>query len=111
MPWQQHVIKIADPKIIVAEQFRTDNITITLEWAKENSLYSYNITVLPYLLLQLNSSEIYTNVRFEVQYNTVYNVSILVTPPCGQDNLSMIHSFELYYGRYFLLHHRSMSFT
>ena len=39
-----------------------------------------------------------TTLQFVVSYDTLYNVSILATPQCGQKIVTT--SIELYYGKY-----------
>ena len=68
-----------------------------LEWTQENSLYSYYITVTPDMRLWINGSA-NANLELRVPYNTLYNVSIVATPPCGQDTVT--RSTELFYCKF-----------
>ena len=78
-----------DPEVNRTEEFGTDGVTVTLKCALENS---YNVTTTPYLPVIFSGS---TSIQIKVQYNALYNVSVLGIPPiCGQiDNV-----FQLYYG-------------
>ena len=76
------------------EQFESDGVFILLEWIQEPSLY---VTVTPDMALWINGSA-NVNLELRVPYNTLYNVSIVATPPCGQDTAT--HSIELFYRKF-----------
>ena len=60
-------------------EFGTENVTVTLEWAKEAGV-SYNVSVTPQVNVEYLDS---TLVQVVVAYNVVYNVSIVSTL-CGR---------------------------
>ena len=73
------------------EEFGTDGVTVTLNWAQKNS---YNITITPYLPFTFTGNR---NIQIKVRYDAVYNVSVIGIPPiCGQIAIDSV--FELYYG-------------
>ena len=75
-----------DSEVNRTEKFGTDGVTVTLNWAQENS---YNITLTPYLPFTFTGN---TSVQIKVRYNAVHNVSVIGM--CGQIG----SVFELYYG-------------
>ena len=44
---------IAVELIIISEKYEQDGVVVTLEWAEDNSLYSYNVSVSPWLEVML----------------------------------------------------------
>ena len=84
---------------ILSEQFGKDGVIVTLEWAEENSLYSYNVSVSPQLEVTFIAR---VRVQVKVPYNSLYSVSVAATPPCQRQNDIMI-SFvgsSLHYSEY-----------
>ena len=78
------------------ENCKNDGVTVSLEWNKESSLYSYIVNVIPQTKLQrFNGS---TRVQLAVLYDTWYNVNT-VTILCGQNMTT------LYYSKY---HHQDL---
>ena len=56
-----------------------ENVTVTLEWAKEAGV-SYNISIIPQANVEFLDS---TLVQVGIAYNVVYNISIVSTL-CGR---------------------------
>ena len=82
------------PELNVRErhiEFETDGVTITLEWVE---LYSVNVTVVP--ATQVNISR--STAQLTVTYDVMYNVSIMISHLCGQNNVTVL-SKEYYYPR------------
>ena len=72
--------------------------TLRLELKQGSPHYSYNISVFPPPVIQVMLSLIESGtVNFTVFYNTHYNVSIHIVPPCGEYEVTTF--VELYYGR------------
>ena len=76
------------------EKFGNSNITVCLEWLKEDGI-SYNVTIFPQDLVVVN---IITSmgVCFIAPYNIPLNVSI-ITSSCGTHTLR--NMFEIHYGK------------
>ena len=72
-------------------EFETDHVTITLEWNELNPLFSVNVTVIPETQVNISGG----TVQLTVNYNVMYNVSIMISHLCGQTVLSE----EYYYPR------------
>ena len=79
------------------EQFESDSVTTTLEWAQEHSLYSYYVTGTQDTALWINGSAS-VNLKLKVPYNTSYNISVLAIPPCRRD--IVMRFIELFYGKF-----------
>ena len=73
-------------------EFGIEVVSITLEWDELNPLYSVNITVMPETQVNISSN----TAHLTVAYNMMYNVSVMVSHPCGQTNV-IIFSEEYYY--------------
>ena len=69
-------------------------VTVTLEWDELNprALYSINITVMPETQVNISSNM----AHLTMAYNMIYNVSVMISHPCGQNNV-IIFSEEYYY--------------
>ena len=84
------------PVINVREQpadFENDGVTVILEWDERNPLYSVNVTVSVIPELQVNISG--STAQLRVTYNTVYNVSVIISPPCGRSSVAVFN--QVYY--------------
>ena len=82
---------------ITSEKSEMSGVTVTLDWTLESdsSLYSYNISIIPD---QLNLTYIKsTGVILIVPYNTLYNVTVVAEHRCGQNNILLTTSIDLYY--------------
>ena len=84
-------------------EFGIEVVTITLEW---DPLYfrSVNITVMPETQVGISSS----TAHLTVAYNVMYNVSVMISHPCGQNNVADF-SEEYYYphistSQYIIIH-------
>jgi hypothetical protein len=75
-------------------EFETDGVTVTLEWDKLNPLYSVNVTVTPETQVNISGS----TAQLTVAYNVMYNVSIMISYLCGQNNVT-VFSKEYYHPR------------
>ena len=73
-------------------EFDDDGVRIILEWDEVNPLYSVNVTVTPETQVSISNS----TARLMVNYNVMYNVSVIVSHPCGQ-NSGIIFSKVCYY--------------
>ena len=80
----------------MSEVLDSDGIRVTLDWTHENqSLYVYSVSITPNAMSQTLSES--TTIQLVASYDTVYNVSILAVPQCGQRIVTT--SIELYYGK------------
>ena len=83
---------------ILSEQFERDGIIVTLG-IEDNTLYeSYHVNANP----QLASDSVISIIdramfQIKVLYNIVYNVSVVATHLCGQNNMTTF--IELYYSK------------
>ena len=81
---------------IVSESLESDGIRINLDWTHEDqSQYSYNVSVSPTALLSQTHSE--GEIQFIASYDTLYNISLLAIPQCGQKVVTTL--IELHYGK------------
>jgi hypothetical protein len=80
---------------VVSERFTRDDVEVSLEWIPENSLYTYHVDVTPQPAFRMNLRR--NSIHLKVEYNILYNVSIVKVSPCGQ-TITMLD--EIYYGKY-----------
>ena len=83
----------------ISEHFNRDDVEVTLEWIPDNSLHTYHviITAQPVFSMKLKRN----SVRLKVEYNRLYNLSIVEVSPCGQ---TVTTNEILYYGeRYYII--------
>ena len=83
-----------NPDINVREQvaeFGKENVTVILEWDELNSLHFINISVIPETQVNISSS----TARLKMPYNVTYNVSVMVSHLCEQNNVTIFT--EAYY--------------
>ena len=75
---------ISSGQIIVREQheFETGGVMITLEWDELSALYSFNVTVTPETQVNISSG----TARLTLAYNSIYNVTVMVSHFCDQSN-------------------------
>jgi hypothetical protein len=78
---------------VISERFNRDDVEVSLEWVPENSLYTYHVDVTPQPAFRMNLRR--NSIRLEIEYNILYNVSIVKASPCGQ---TVTVSEILYYG-------------
>ena len=79
----------ADPQKFITSQseiFGIDSNTVTLEWPQGNPLHSYQVSVLPQVEITFMGK---VRVQLSVSYDVMYNVSIVMSSPCGQ-NAAMV---------------------
>lgn len=87
-------------EVNVREQFIAvdkDDITVILEWdgiLNPQYLVNVNVTVIPEVQVNISRSA----AQLEVTYNVTYNVSVIISHPCGQ-NSTIIFSKVYYYQR------------
>ena len=81
------------PEINVTEQLTElehDGVTITLVWDELNPLYTHYtvvITITPETHAQLNVSR--SSAQLIMTYNMMYNVSVMVSHPCEQSDVTV----------------------
>lgn len=87
---------------ITSEQFDSDGVTATLEWAQGSSLHSYRISVVPPSRNVISSGSRSERVRLQVKalYDIQYNVSV-VPSLCGHSGTTS--STTLHYGKYIII--------
>ena len=76
----------------ISEHFESTGVIVTVKWIEESPFYLYDITVVPQV------EAIFTGrvrVQLKVQYNSLYNVSVVASSPCGLDNVT--NFTELFY--------------
>ena len=61
------------------EEFLVNNVTVAVEWARQVGAV-YFITVLPPVPVISSGS---SNLQLLLEYNTEYNLSVIVVTPCG----------------------------
>ena len=72
-------------------EFENDGVTAIMEWDKLNPIYSVNVTVIPETQLNVTRS----TASLTVAYNVMYNVSVIISHPCGQNGVIILS--EVYY--------------
>ena len=75
-------------------EFENDGVTAILEWDELNPIYSVNVTVIPETQVNVTRS----TASLTVTYNVMYNVSVIISHPCGQNDV-IIFSEVYYYPR------------
>lgn len=79
----------------MAESLERDGVRATLEWTQGNQTqYSYNISINQKIIVTTALTE--TTFQLEASYDTLYNVSVIAIPQCGQRIVTT--TVELYYG-------------
>lgn len=81
---------------IVSEEFDSDGVTATLEWTQGNSLYSYQVSVVPPSWSSIIISSERVRLLLKEFYDVLYNVSV-ETSLCGLSGATA--STTLYYGK------------
>jgi hypothetical protein len=77
----------------ISERFNRDDVEVSLEWVPDNSFYTYHVDVTPQPGFRMNLRR--NSIRLKVEYNILYNVSIVKVSPCGQ-MVTVLD--EIYYG-------------
>ena len=89
----------------LSEEFDSDGVMVTLEWAPTNSVYSYQVTVVPSPLGVLSSDSETFRVQLKVSYDVLYNVSV-VSSLCDQTGAIIASvSTTLHYGKSITLYY------
>ena len=74
----------------------SSGVFVTLEWTldQDSFIYAHNVSVVPEVVeLTFNRSR---GLQLMLSYNTLYNVTVVATHPCGQHVESVV---QLYYGK------------
>ena len=81
----------------ISECFNRDDVEVTLEWVPDSLLYTYHDIVNDTSQSAFSTSvKLKRNsIRLKVEYNILYNVSIVTVSPCGQ---TITINETLYYG-------------
>ena len=81
----------------ISEHFNRDNVEVTMEWVPESLLYTYHmhdiVNDTPQSAFNVKLKR--HSIRLKVEYNVLYNVSIVMESPCGQ---TVTVNEILYYG-------------
>ena len=78
----------------ISERFNKDDVEISLEWVPNNSFHTYHVNVTPQPVFNMKLKR--NSIRLKVEYNILYNVSIVTVSPCGQT----LTINEIYYGEH-----------
>ena len=71
---------------VTSEEFGTENVTVTVEWAQQVGEV-YNATVLSPASLMFTGN---ASLQLELQYNTEYNLSVEAGAQCGANATAFI---------------------
>ena len=84
---------ISSGQIFVREQheFEDDGVPVILEWDELSPLYLLNVTVTPETQVNISSGR----ARLIVAYNSIYNVTVMVSHFCDQSSETIFS--EVYY--------------
>ena len=91
-----HTVTPSIPSVMTNEQHGPDNVTVILEWTKQQ-LTSYNIEITPDTVVRESSDSSRQRAQLTVTYNIMYSVRF-VASPCGH-NTTVTKIFELLYGK------------
>lgn len=72
-------IGVQNPFLEINEQFGIDNVTVVVGWSEQEGVLD-DLIVVPQAIRSSNGS---TNVVLTMQYNILYNVSVIISL-CGQ---------------------------
>ena len=83
------------PILSISEEYKADNVTVTVEWAHQADVTSnyYTVGVLPLVPIMFNGRT--NHCSLVLQYNTKYNLSVTATDHCGDIAIALI---TLHYG-------------
>ena len=73
-------------------KFEDDGVTVILNWDELNPLHSVNVTVAPELQVNISRS----SAQLRVAYNIMNNISVVVSHPCGQNNVTVFTKVYYY---------------
>ena len=79
----------------ISERSNRDDVEVFLEWVPDNSLYTYHVNITPQPAFSMRLKR--NSIRLKVEYNVLYNMSIVTVSPCGQ---AVTINEILYYGEY-----------
>ena len=86
---------ILDPQevnvTLVLKQYEISGVTVILEWIQERSFCSYNASVVPQVELVFTGD---TRVELTALYNTMYNVTIVASHPCGSSRTYIVLNYS-----------------
>ena len=77
----------------ISEDFNRVNVEVFLEWVPDNSFHTYHVNVTPQPAFSMKLKR--NSIHLKVEYNLLYNVSIVTVSPCGQ---TLTINEILYYG-------------
>ena len=77
------------PTLSILEEYSADNVTVTVEWPQQVGA-AYITRVLPPVLMMFNEN---TSLQLLLEYNTEYNLSMVVVTPCGNATISIILNY------------------
>ena len=80
----------------ISEGFNRDDVEVSLEWVPDNSLHTYHVNITPQPAFSMRLKR--NSFRLKVEYNVLYNVSIVTVSPCGQ---TVTINEILYYGEFY----------
>ena len=74
-------VDLYTPKLsIVSEEYRADNVTVTVEWAQRAGVSYYTARLSPLAPSLFSGSTSHQQILL---YNTVYILSVVAVTPCG----------------------------
>ena len=79
--------------MITSEEFRADNIMVTVEWTQEEGV-TYQIIIIPEIPITFTGE---SSIQLILPYNTNYNLSVEATLPCQHQAHSHV---QLFYGEF-----------
>ena len=90
-----HSAVVSAPSIMVIQQHGADNVTVILEWTKQQ-LAAYNISVTPDTVVQESSDNGRLRAQLTLAYNTMYSVKFIASL-CGHNSTK---AYEFYHGEH-----------
>ena len=80
--------------IVLSVQLLSEHVSIILEWSRQDFFYLYDIIIDPQAeTISFSGSGM---AQLTLSYNTLYNVSVMATHPCGRVS-RVVTSIDLYY--------------
>ena len=81
----------------ISEDFNRDDVEVSLEWVPDSSLHTYHVNITPQPAFSMKLKR--NSIRLKVEYNVLYNVSIVTVSPCGQ---TVTINEISYYGEFYI---------
>ena len=81
--------------VTLEEEFGANNVTVTVEWTREE-IATYQIIIAPEILLTFTGE---SSIQLILPYNNKYNLSVKCTLPC-QDQACTPSHVLLFYGEF-----------